>query len=147
MFFRYTLFLIKHPKVNSKMKYLLSSFAINGALCCLFGAFGAHALKAYLTEHWFQVYQTGVQYHFYHTFALAITCVLYLRSPIQWFYRAMLGFNIGIVLFSGSLYCLSMTAFKILGMITPIGGVVLILSWLILGLGVYQTCSISGLND
>lgn len=122
-------------------KQTLSVAFILGALAVASGAFGAHALKELVDEKAIQVYLTGVQYHFYHVFALAITGLLLNVQNLNWYKRAAVLFITGIILFSGSLY--AMTLFKAaginmnwLGAITPVGGVCLIAGWLCLFIGV-----------
>jgi len=114
-----------------------------GALAVMLGAFGAHSLKEVLSERQLGAYQTGITYHFYHIFAIFIGAWVYdkyRQTKTKWAIRC---FFIGIVLFSGSLYLLSckdilgLGAFqKILGPITPIGGVFFIIAWILLALSV-----------
>ena len=110
--------------------------AINAFLCVGFGAFGAHSLKQLLSTEMIVVYQTGVQYHFYHSLGLIIIGLVLSHAPKSksillsgWL---MLG---GIILFSISLYALSITGIRILGAITPIGGVAFLSAWLLLAYG------------
>ncbi|HEU4650196.1 MAG TPA: DUF423 domain-containing protein [Croceibacterium sp.] len=91
----------------------------------MLGAFGAHALKARLGGEALSVWQTAVQYHFWH--ALALLAVPQLKGA--WAKLAGWLFVAGIVVFSGSLYALALGAPRELGMVTPIGGVALILGW------------------
>ena len=95
-----------------------------------FGAFGAHALKSRLDDYALGVFQTAVQYHFYHSLALLAVGVIALNQP----QTAMLKssgwlFLIGILVFSGSLYALSITGVRWLGAITPLGGLAFIAGW------------------
>lgn len=122
-------------------KQTLSAAFILGALAVALGAFGAHALKEMVDEKAIQTYQTGVQYHFYHVFALVITGLLLNGQTLTWYKRAATLFTTGIILFSGSLY--AMTFFKAagfttmnwLGAVTPFGGVCFIAGWLCLFIG------------
>jgi uncharacterized membrane protein YgdD (TMEM256/DUF423 family) len=114
--------------------------AINAFLCVAFGAFGAHSLKQSLSAEMLTVYQTGVQYHFYHSLGLIIVGLVLLHIPKSksvllsgWL---MLG---GIVLFSASLYALSLTEIRALGAITPLGGIAFLSAWLLLAYGVKNT--------
>jgi uncharacterized membrane protein YgdD (TMEM256/DUF423 family) len=95
------------------------------------GAFGAHALKARLSPELLAVYQTAVQYHFWH--ALALVAVA-LASPHlaggAWLQAAGWLFLAGILLFSGSLYALALGAPSSFGVIAPMGGLCFILAWL-----------------
>jgi len=90
------------------------------------GAFGAHALRASLGGEALSVWQTAVQYHFWHALALLATP----RLAGAWAKAAGWLFVGGVVLFSGSLYALALGAPRILGIVTPIGGLALILGWL-----------------
>lgn len=114
-------------------KNFLVIAALSGFLAVALGAFGAHGLKQRLTADMLAVYQTGVQYHFYHTFALLIVALLALHMPasnaLRW---SGLLFIVGIVVFSGSLYVLSLSGVRWLGAITPLGGVAFMAGWLLL---------------
>jgi uncharacterized membrane protein YgdD (TMEM256/DUF423 family) len=111
---------------------------ISGALAVALGAFGAHALKTVLDDQQLHTYQTAVQYHFYHSIALAITGFLQLHFSNKWPGYAGKLFIAGLVFFSGSLYLMSFLnaagaeGFKWLGAITPLGGVSFIAGWLCL---------------
>src|SRR5258708_7623181 len=101
------------------------------ALATAAGAFGAHALKAHLTQDKLQVYETAVRYHFIHALGLLAIGVL-LRSMdgelLRWSALLLLT---GIILFSGSLYLLTFGAPGALGIITPLGGLALIAGWIL----------------
>lgn len=105
--------------------------AILGGLAVVLGAFGAHGLKHKLDAlETTAIYQTAVQYHFYHALALLAVALLALRgrsSPAL----AVAGwcFTFGLLVFSGTLYALALSGVKWLGAITPIGGVALIVGW------------------
>lgn len=102
--------------------------SMNALLAVALGAFGAHGLKHIATESALQTWNTAAQYHFYHALALLVIGILvkdYPRAIISG--RLMLA---GIVLFSGSLYALALSQIKILGAITPLGGVCFLLGWL-----------------
>ena len=103
---------------------------LSGALAVLLGAFGAHGLKGRLEPRLLAAYQTGVEYQFYHTAALLAVGLLWERMGGSALGIAGYGFSIGILLFSGSLYALALTGISKLGIITPIGGLVLLGSWL-----------------
>ncbi|MCH8847298.1 MAG: DUF423 domain-containing protein [Proteobacteria bacterium] len=121
-------------------KLFLALGCINAMLVVLIGAFGAHALKARLTVENMAVFQTGVQYHFYHAVGLILLGLIALQIPItpylRWSGWLML---VGIVLFSGSLYALSITNIHWLGMITPFGGLAFIIAWLLLTIGIIKS--------
>ncbi|MDH5365349.1 MAG: DUF423 domain-containing protein [Cyclobacteriaceae bacterium] len=121
-------------------KLILSIAAISGALAVGLGAFGAHALKAKLeaTER-LSTYQTAVQYHFYHTFALLAIGLLLYKTQSSWLNYSSYMMIAGILFFSGSLYALCLSGVRWLGAITPIGGIFFILGWLFLLMGVLKT--------
>lgn len=105
---------------------------ILGSLAVSLGAFGAHGLKELLAQNGYtEVFQTANRYHFYHTFAMAL---LYLLPQNRFSIISFWAFLAGILIFSGSLYLLSITKITILGTITPLGGVAFIIGWLCLGL-------------
>lgn len=113
-----------------------------GALTVMIGAFGAHYLKPYLTPDQMSTFQTAVSYQFYHTLALLAAGILYKRYRTQSMNRSGQFFIWGIVLFSGSLYTsifLTVIGKGGLGMfafVTPLGGLLLIIGWLLLVAGV-----------
>ncbi len=107
-----------------------------GGLAVGLGAFGAHGLREVLESHGrASTFETAVQYHFYHTFALLVTGILMAHFPPRMLQRAALAFTTGIVIFSGSLYILSLTGLTWLGAITPVGGVLFVAGWLLLFFG------------
>jgi len=116
--------------------------AICGMLAVTLGAFGAHGLKHRLSVELMAAYQTGVQYHFYHTLTLLIIGLLLLQFPGAALFKWSGWFVItGIILFSGSLYVMALTGTKWLGVITPLGGLAFIVGWLLLAIGSYQHIS------
>ena len=114
------------------MKQTLSLAALSGMLAVALGAFGAHVLKGIISFEMLEVYKTGVQYQFYHTFALLAVGVLMYFNPSKVLKWSAYLFIAGIVLFSGSLYVLAISGIKAVGIITPFGGIVWIIAWLLL---------------
>lgn len=107
--------------------------ALGGMLSVVFGAFGAHALKDRLDAYSLGVFETAVQYQFYHSLALLIVAALMIQLPASSLLRSSsLLFVMGIVVFSGSLYALSLTGVRWLGAITPLGGLAFIAGWVCL---------------
>ena len=107
------------------------------ALAVAFGAFGAHVVEGILTPDRFEVYQTAVQYHFYHALGLLLIGIVSLRyADSKWFEWSGYSLLTGIIVFSGSLYLLTLTDTGWLGAITPIGGVAFILGWIFFATGV-----------
>ena len=113
---------------------MLRTFVVLGAanafVAVACGAFGAHALRDRLSPNLLAVWQTGVQYHLAHAFALLFVALLADRLPDRrlvpaagWLFAA------GIVLFSGSLYALALSGVRGLGAVTPLGGVCFLFGW------------------
>ena len=121
-------------------KNIIAIASVLGALTIAIGAFGAHGLKELVSEKALSTFETGVRYQMYHVFALLIIGVAtgISLATQKWAARFFL---IGIVLFSGSIYLLSLNELisfntKSLGFITPIGGLFFIMGWLRLAYGV-----------
>jgi Uncharacterized small membrane protein len=116
-----------------KANIFLFIAALNGFLAVSLGAFGSHGLKSRLTEYQLGIWQTGVQYHFYHALILCVVGILWSKTVASgWLNAAGYLFITGIILFSGSLYWLALGGPRWLGPITPLGGLCLILGWLCL---------------
>tara|TARA_B100000945_G_C19967356_1_gene405920 strand:- start:117 stop:506 length:390 start_codon:yes stop_codon:yes gene_type:complete len=121
---------------------LLILGSVFGMLAVILGAFGAHGLKEVLTEESLTSYETGVRYQFYHAFlALIIANTSFFTNKTKNIVFWML--LVGVVLFSGSIYLLTTSAItgvsiKSFGFVTPIGGVFLILAWLVLILNILK---------
>ena len=107
--------------------------ALSAFFAVVMGAFGAHALKTILTADMLAVYKTAVTYQMWHALGLGLIALLRYHHPQSSLikYAGWLMFA-GIILFSGSLYVLSLSGLKWLGMITPIGGVCFLSAWLLL---------------
>ena len=101
-------------------------------LAVLLGAFAAHGLKAVLSEDMRAVFETGVRYQAYHSLALFAVAWLAARAPSRAAAAAGVCFAAGTLLFSGSLYALSLTGLRKLGAITPVGGLLFLIGWAIL---------------
>lgn len=122
--------------MNSTAKLFLIIGSISGALAVMIGAFGAHGLKEKLSEKMLANYMTGVEYHFYHTFAILAVGLIALHIQPKLLAASGWSFVIGIVLFSGSLYAMAPTGITKLGAITPIGGLAFIIGWVLLTIAV-----------
>ena len=121
-------------------KNILTIAGISGALAVGLGAFGAHGLEPILIQNGrLDTFETAVSYHFYHTLGLLGLGILALIQP-EWkgLSLAAWGMFLGILIFSGSLYILSLSGITWLGAITPIGGVGFILGWLALAYAVLK---------
>jgi uncharacterized membrane protein YgdD (TMEM256/DUF423 family) len=110
------------------------------ALAVILGAFGAHGLKKIVPLETISTFETGVRYHFYHSFALLATGILFERGKRSWMKFAGVAFISGIILFSGSLYILTIlkatetAGLSGIGIITPIGGLFFIAGWIALAI-------------
>ena len=104
---------------------LIALGALNAALAVAAGAFGAHALRDRLAPRALEIFDTAARYQMYHALALVLVGVIATRGATTagWLFQA------GIVVFSGSLYALALTDLKILGAITPIGGLAFLAGW------------------
>jgi uncharacterized membrane protein YgdD (TMEM256/DUF423 family) len=118
------------------MKTFIMIGAMNAFLAVAFGAFGAHGLKDKLEPKYLDIWQTGVTYQMFHAIGILVAGLLLSKvadsSLFTWSGWLML---IGIILFSGSLYVLSLTKIGVLGAITPLGGVCFLAAWVLIILG------------
>lgn len=127
-------------KTNMHKIYLKTACLI-GALSVALGAFATHALKGHIPDNAVNIFETGVRYQFYHVFALLATGILYKNFPNTFIKWAGILFIMGIVIFSGSLYLLTiikgavLTGYDWVGAITPLGGLSFILGWIFLFAG------------
>ncbi|MBM4761595.1 DUF423 domain-containing protein [Bacillus sp. B15-48] len=115
------------------MKLFIIIGAVNAFLSVALGAFGAHGLEGKVEQKYLETWQTGVTYQMFHAVGLLIIGVLLGHLPanslLTWSGWLMV---IGIILFSGSLYVLTLTKISILGAITPLGGVSFLIAWVLL---------------
>ena len=102
------------------------------------GAFCAHALKEILDAPMLQVFDTATRYVMYHAFGLCIVSWAIDRYPEQRLEKSGWLFIIGILLFSGSLYVMSLAGIRWLGAVTPVGGLAFMAGWILLGWGVWR---------
>ncbi|QFY41972.1 DUF423 domain-containing protein [Candidatus Methylospira mobilis] len=113
--------------------------SISAFLAVALGAIGAHAFRSQLSEYSLSIYQTAVQYQFLHAFGLILIALLSATRPssriLCWSGSLMV---IGILLFSGSLYTLSITADKFYAIFTPMGGIAFLCAWMLLGIHAWR---------
>ena len=102
------------------------------------GAFAAHGLKQRLSADYLAVFHTGVTYQLFHTLALLAVALLAVHLPGRLTQWAGILFCVGIVLFSGSLYLLTLTGFSTLGILTPFGGLAFLAGWVCLGVTAWR---------
>ncbi|MDJ1171739.1 MULTISPECIES: DUF423 domain-containing protein [Roseofilum] len=95
------------------------------------GAFASHALKGQLSDRSLEIFETATKYQMYHALGIILVALWLSSLPTAnpWMVTAGWAFFAGILLFSGSLYALSVTGIKILGAITPLGGVAFLIGW------------------
>lgn len=111
-------------------KLFITLASLSGMFAVMLGAFGAHALQARLDDYSLGVFETAVQYHFYHSLALLAVGMLALSQPQTTLLKSSGWlFFLGILVFSGSLYVLSITGMRWLGAVTPLGGLAFIGGW------------------
>ena len=112
-------------------RIFLAIAAIFGGLSVGAGAFATHALRERLSERSLEIFETAARYQMYHALALVLVALLISRAefPQPLFVVAGWSFIIGVLIFSGSLYTLSLTNIKVLGAITPLGGAAFIAGW------------------
>ena len=121
-------------------KVFLVIGSILGGTGVMIGAFGAHALKNLLESSGrLETFETAVKYQFYHALALILIGILMANHQHNYYQYSGYTFIAGTLIFSGSLYILCLTGITKFGMITPIGGLLMILGWLFLLLGILKT--------
>ena len=123
-------------------KLFITLASCSGMFAVMLGAFAAHALKNTLDEYSLGVFQTAVQYHFYHSFALLAVGILAMSNPESVLLRTSGWlFFIGLLVFCGSLYALSFSGVRWLGAITPLGGLCFIAGWAALAAAAWKSLS------
>ena len=119
-------------------RFFFVAASLFGFLAVVLGAFGAHGLKAYMDANLLVTFETGVRYQMYHTFALLVVALAYAKWPGKGLIASGWLFITGIILFSGSLYVLSLSGMRSFGMITPLGGIAFLAGWLCLAWSVLK---------
>lgn len=121
------------------MKGYIIIASLFAALAILFGAFGSHALKERLSAQSLEVYDIATRYLMFHALGMFLIALLGFQLPKESLEIPVIMMIVGTSIFSGSLYLIAMLDFKKLGMVTPIGGLLLIVSWLLLAYNTYKT--------
>lgn len=120
----------------------ISLGAAFAGLGVVLGAFGAHALREKFTPEAMNIFEIGVRYQMYHAFGV-IFCGMVATRIDSGLIRGAAGcFSVGILVFSGSLYGLAFSGIRWLGAVTPVGGVLFIVGWVLLAISVQQTASL-----
>ena len=114
------------------MKFYLIVASISGLLAITLGAFGAHALKDSISAEMLDTYKTGIQYQFYHTFAIALVGILMHFNKSRHLRMAGNLFILGIFIFSGMIYIMAVTGYRALSIAPAFGGLILISGWIFL---------------
>lgn len=117
-------------------QFFISAAAILAGLAVALGAFASHSLSMHLDERALEIFETGARYQMYHALALLLVGVLASRAnePSNLLDVAGFAFMAGIFIFSGSLYTLSLSGIKMLGAITPLGGIAFLVGWVCLAI-------------
>ena len=124
--------------MNDTARFWAAAGALNAFLAVAAGAFGAHGLRARVTERLLAVFETGARYHMFH--ALGLVAVAWLASQRGTAANpAGVAMLAGIALFSGSLYAMTLTGITRLGIITPFGGVAFLAGWLLFARAAWQS--------
>ena len=121
------------------MKGYIILASLFAALAILLGAFGSHALKERLSAQSLEVYDIATRYLMFHALGIFLIALLGFQLPKESLETPVTMMIVGTSIFSGSLYLIAMLDFKKLGMVTPIGGLLLIVSWLLLAYNTYKT--------
>ena len=121
------------------MKNYIIIASLFAALAILFGAFGSHALKERLSAQSLEVYDIATRYLMFHALGIFLIALLGFQLPKESLEIPVIIMVVGTSIFSGSLYLIAILDFKKLGMVTPIGGLLLIVSWLLLAYNTYKT--------
>ncbi|NTX64856.1 DUF423 domain-containing protein [Myxococcus sp. CA051A] len=120
------------------MRWWLVLGAVNAFLSVAAGAFGAHALKARLPPDLLVIFETGARYHMYHALGLLAVGLLSLLRPSSLLNGAGWAMLVGIVLFSGSLYALALSGVRVLGAVTPLGGLGFLAGWALFAIAAWR---------
>jgi uncharacterized membrane protein YgdD (TMEM256/DUF423 family) len=116
---------------------------LSAAIAIALGAFGSHGLRSVLTPEMLSTFETGVRYHIFHAFGLVATGLggkFWAAENPRNFVLGAWCFGLGTLLFSGSLYALSLTGIVWLGLITPVGGTLFLAGWIFLFAAVLKEC-------
>jgi uncharacterized membrane protein YgdD (TMEM256/DUF423 family) len=119
-------------------RFFFVTACLFGFLGVALGAFAAHGLKTQLDADLLVTFETGVRYQMYHAFALIAVAMAYTKWPTKGLIISGWMFIVGIILFSGSLYVLSLSGIRSLGMITPFGGLAFLAGWLCMAWSVFR---------
>lgn len=128
-------------------RFMLIFVAISGFAYVALGAFGAHALSKSIGAAEMAWIHTGLQYQAFHTVVILGLAIAMLRRMNRWFYWSSVFMALGVVLFSGSLYCLALTHIKQWAFVTPVGGVSFLTGWVLMLIGAVRLKSQGTLHE
>ncbi|MFT6925508.1 MAG: uncharacterized membrane protein YgdD (TMEM256/DUF423 family) [Psychromonas sp.] len=131
---------MQQPQINltRPTRLFLITASLLGATGVALGAYGSHGLSAWATLKQIEYFQLAVTYQLFHAITLFAVCILSLFISNAFLTASKIAFVLGITLFSGSLYLYVLTGTKILGAITPLGGLCLIVAWLLIVLSLLR---------
>lgn len=125
--------------MNANTKKFLVLGSLLMSLAIGFGAFGAHGLKSLVSAEMLKVFHTGVEYQFYHALGMFVVAFCaYFKPEESYINIAGILMLVGVIIFSFSLYILVLFNVPMLGMITPIGGVTMMIAWILLLIGIIR---------
>lgn len=124
----------------TKLRLFVILGSLNMALAIAIGAFGAHGLKGKIDSNMLANWNTGAHYHIIHAIALICIGLLLAKLGTNGSLVSTAGWLliVGIILFSGSLYVMALTNIKVLGAITPIGGISFIIGWMLVTIAAWR---------
>ncbi|GHB12541.1 DUF423 domain-containing protein [Salinicola rhizosphaerae] len=133
-----------HRKWAWQQRWAWVLVALSGFGVVVAGAFGAHALSGSLSSRYLAVFETGVRYQMWHTLAALAVLVWQSHRPLRGQSLAVTLWLVGIVAFSGSLYLLTLSGLKPVGIVTPFGGLLLMAGWLALAWSAWRQRPVAG---
>ncbi|ACS86768.1 MULTISPECIES: DUF423 domain-containing protein [Musicola] len=119
-------------------RFMLIFAAVSGFVYVALGAFGTHVLSKSLGDAEMGWLHTGLQYQAFHSLVILVLSVAMSQRANVWFYWSSVSLALGIVLFSGSLYCLALSSLRMWVFVTPVGGVCFLTGWLLLLIGAFR---------
>lgn len=133
--------MLRSTSQSRRFKWFMLIGIFYAMTATILGAFAAHALRTQFSDYQMHIFQTGIFYQFIHSLALLFVGLILWQSNTRILQVSGWLFIAGILLFSGSLYLLSLMQIKAIGVVTPFGGVCFIFGWLLLAVGIYKNVS------
>ena len=130
--------MLNHPlNLSNTTRFFLIIASLLGATGVALGGYASHGLSSWASSEQIDYFQLAVSYQLFHAIALLAVCILSFFINSYFLIASKIAFLLGVVLFSGSLYLYALTGTKILGAITPIGGLCLIVAWCLLAISLW----------